>query len=548
MRAVPGSACCLLQIKNDTVEKTMTQLMKSTSRLAIAAMAGVLATSVNAADLGGNCCADLEERVAELEATTARKGNRKVSLQIYGQVSESVIYWNDGAEGNVYVQENNAVQNRVGFTGGAKITSDWSAGYKLELQIRSYRSSAANQLSQGEVNGVNIAAYNTQSVALREANWWLHSATWGRVTVGRSISAVTGTSTINLAQTDGFQASGANMGQATQGFFMRRSGAGNAGNKSLSAITFGGFAYMRNGDSPAGFDYAQTTSSIKYTSPFFLGQSKSSGFQFSADWGQDDAWSSALRFVEDYGIFRFAAGVGYFQHTAGGDRGHCANASTANPSPDTTHAAAGAAAGGTTQGVSRTHCDAWQASASLMHAPTGLYMSGGGGWINDSERNSLFNITRNTAAGAGSTDENPRNLAKVDDQDNWWWIQAGWEAKLNSLGKTTFYGTYSQFNNGAAMANGQVTTIASNDVLNSMGATANILGSKTTVWGMGVTQAIDAAAMNLFLGYVNTGTSGTLGTATGNNATIGVNAGNVRGKANSVEDIHVIYSGATIKF
>ena len=33
-----------------------------------------------AADLGGDCCADLEERIAELEATAARKGNRKVSL------------------------------------------------------------------------------------------------------------------------------------------------------------------------------------------------------------------------------------------------------------------------------------------------------------------------------------------------------------------------------------------------------------------------------------------------------------------------------------
>ena len=43
--------------------------------------------SVRAADLGGNCCADLEERIAELEATTARKGNRKMSLTITGQVN-----------------------------------------------------------------------------------------------------------------------------------------------------------------------------------------------------------------------------------------------------------------------------------------------------------------------------------------------------------------------------------------------------------------------------------------------------------------------------
>ena len=51
-------------------------LKKSASRLALVAAAGVLSTGAYAADLGGDCCADLEERVAELEATTVRKGNR----------------------------------------------------------------------------------------------------------------------------------------------------------------------------------------------------------------------------------------------------------------------------------------------------------------------------------------------------------------------------------------------------------------------------------------------------------------------------------------
>ena len=46
-------------------------LMKSSSRLAIAAAAslfvgGYAMTPSHAADLGGDCCADLEERVAEL--------------------------------------------------------------------------------------------------------------------------------------------------------------------------------------------------------------------------------------------------------------------------------------------------------------------------------------------------------------------------------------------------------------------------------------------------------------------------------------------------
>ena len=68
----------------------------STSRMAILAamglfMGGVAMPSAKAADLGGDCCADLEERVAELEATTARKGNRKMSLTITGQIHRVVL-------------------------------------------------------------------------------------------------------------------------------------------------------------------------------------------------------------------------------------------------------------------------------------------------------------------------------------------------------------------------------------------------------------------------------------------------------------------------
>ena len=46
---------------------------------------------IEAADLGGDCCADLEERVAELEATTVRKGNKKVKVELYGRVNRVSI-------------------------------------------------------------------------------------------------------------------------------------------------------------------------------------------------------------------------------------------------------------------------------------------------------------------------------------------------------------------------------------------------------------------------------------------------------------------------
>ena len=50
--------------------------------------------------LAATCCADLEERVAELEATTVRKDNRQVSVQLYGKINRMVESWDGGGEKN----------------------------------------------------------------------------------------------------------------------------------------------------------------------------------------------------------------------------------------------------------------------------------------------------------------------------------------------------------------------------------------------------------------------------------------------------------------
>src|SRR5262245_51377250 len=106
--------------------------MVSAGRMSLLAAAGYLlvgGATAQAADLGGNCCADLEERVAELEATTARKGNRKVSLTVYGHVNQAVMFWDDGFEDNAYVVTNDNARTRFGFKGDAKIADDWKAGF-----------------------------------------------------------------------------------------------------------------------------------------------------------------------------------------------------------------------------------------------------------------------------------------------------------------------------------------------------------------------------------------------------------------------------------
>src|SRR3989304_2569374 len=105
--------------------------MKKYSLSALAAVGllagGLSVTSASAADLGGNCCADLEERIAELEATTARKGNRKVSLTVSGWVGEQIMFWDDGEESNVYVHDlGTTLGSHVKFTGSAAITPGYS--------------------------------------------------------------------------------------------------------------------------------------------------------------------------------------------------------------------------------------------------------------------------------------------------------------------------------------------------------------------------------------------------------------------------------------
>ncbi len=126
-------------------------LMKTTSRLAVLAAAGFMFASPASAggSIGGDCCADLEERVAELEVTTVRKGNRKVSLKLSGQINKALLFWDSDFEGtngdsNVYIVDNDLSGSRFRLTGGAKITSDLSAGFAAEFEFQTNDSDAVD--------------------------------------------------------------------------------------------------------------------------------------------------------------------------------------------------------------------------------------------------------------------------------------------------------------------------------------------------------------------------------------------------------------------
>ena len=131
---------------------------------------------VEAADLGGDCCADLEERVAELEATTVRKGNKKVKVELYGRMNRVINFWNDGAESNVYSLNNSYSTDRFGIRGKGKISDDWSSGFVIEIEDTGNQSRFVNQFNDNTDNGL---------LRVRKAAISLESKTYGRVWLGQ---------------------------------------------------------------------------------------------------------------------------------------------------------------------------------------------------------------------------------------------------------------------------------------------------------------------------------------------------------------------------
>ncbi|WP_139247741.1 porin [Hyphomicrobium sp. CS1GBMeth3] len=260
-----------------------------------AAASVLMSDSVLAADLGGNCCADLEERVAELDATTARKGNRKVSLTISGWITEQILGWDDSIGSDAYVGTSlNDLGNRLHFDGSAQIDHEFSAGFSLRLDITG-------------ANGFVQDAFNSNGgdgpPGTLNSYWWLKSERLGRISVGRQSQAsddtwvdVSGAGSIFAANLVIFD--GQNFQLVPKGTKTRAKARwGDIGNCYTTGV--GIFADC-GGD---------RTNSVRYDTPTIY------GFVGSTSWGQDDFWDVALRHSGEFGAFKTAFGISYQENT-----------------------------------------------------------------------------------------------------------------------------------------------------------------------------------------------------------------------------------------
>jgi Gram-negative porin len=467
----------------------------------------VLPKSARAADSGANCCDDIEERVAELEATTVRKGNKRVSVQLYGKVNRAVLFWDDGAETNTYVVDNHYESSRFGLIGSAKIAGEWSAGYRLEIENRIAASTQLNQFNDDNATAA--------SLAVRWSTMYLNNTKWGELRWGLTatpkydITKDTNVFAPNLIDTTSSD------NRMNQNFRLRPKGFNNA--EGLSSLTWSNIS--RCYSSSEAFNCSTRRNGATYWSP------KWHGFSASAGWFEDDDWGAALRYKDEWGEnFLVGAGIGYenfrderLQNGGGG--------AASGPNPPF------AAPKNTT--FFQRNFDEWAGMANIKHKRTGLFAFTALSFSDSSDTNARGIYTK----------KGPPDMSG-------WDVQLGIQRKmpwfgLDRLGDTAFWGGYSNIHDGIAQGSngngGNLGGIPANGFLPastfaSVPVDTQITGSDVDRWFLAADQWIDSAAIQLYAVYQHL------------SADISLVDQDLKRVPASLDDFDVVYTGAIIYF
>jgi predicted porin len=160
----------------------------------------------------------------------------------------------------------------------------------MEIEVVSAQ---VNKTDQDEDDG-------TVGTAVRHSMWYLQSKTLGKISVGHTSHAADDiTSSICLGGVCGTASQGNIDGAPGMGLFFHSAGGNDYTLANLFAV----------GDVDRG-------NIIRYDTPSIA------GFVLSADWGEDDMWSVALRYAGEFNGVKIAAAVGYFEdHDCNGANG-----------------------------------------------------------------------------------------------------------------------------------------------------------------------------------------------------------------------------------
>jgi predicted porin len=171
---------------------------------------------------------------------------------------------------------------------------------------------------------------------------------------------------------------------------------------------------------------------VKYTTPTFA------GFTVSASWGEDDFYDVAVKYAGEFGEFKVGAAAGYSEWNNGD----------------------------LLLGGGPSQSELFEAGASVMHVPTGIFVS------------ASYSHYEQEAGGVQTLENDA------------WYIKAGIKQKWNSLGATAIYGEYANYGEGY-------------DAFDPTDA------SDVDRYGVGIHQWIDAAAMQVYFNWTHLEVNGT---------------------------------------
>lgn len=202
---------------------------------------------------------------------TAAYGQAAPNVQVYGQVSRTMMFADDGQQSKWFNVDNESSGTRFGITGSAQAAPGLRAGFRIEFDAQSNESQRA---TFGPVNpavdspGSSVgAAGNGQGFSERHMDAWLEHA-WGRVNLGQGDGAANGATESDLSGTG--MANGIGVADIGGGFQYRLPGA--PGAASLSGLTVGGSINQQ--------DFESRYDRIMYTTPTF------NGFRANVSMGQ----------------------------------------------------------------------------------------------------------------------------------------------------------------------------------------------------------------------------------------------------------------------
>ena len=203
-----------------------------------------------------------------------------------------------------------------------------------------------------------------------------------------------------------------------------------------------------------------TRNAVRYDTPTFH------GFSMSASWGDDDFWDVAARFSGESNGFKLAVAAAYNEWTDGNT---CSVGNTQDSGNAVLNALGVTCITGSNS-LSGPYPDPgsanyFQVGAYVEHVPTGLW--------------ALINY--------GHLDDSLSALPTTDT----WYFKAGLRERWHPLGHTVLYGEYLTNNDG----NNNSFCGPVDEACNS------VYDSDLHVWGLGVVQEIDAAAMSLWVSY-----------------------------------------------